>query len=349
MVVLEGVTKKYDEFSIEDLNLRIEKGEFFTLLGGSGCGKSTLLRVISGIEREFEGGIEIDGMDIRGRSTFETGLSMVFQDSLLLPNLSVEDNVAFGLKMKRIGKRERLEKARDALTELGLGGFEKRHPNDLSGGQKQRVAIARALVMEPKVLLMDEPFSALDGELRGKLQKLLKEIQKKYRSTILFVTHDRDEAFYLSDKIAVMDNGSIVQVDNPQKLYENPRDEFVARFLGINNIFKGRVSGGILRDDNFQVEVESSPSEERGVVALKAEDMRVVEKGAPESIGSSYMRGRVEDISFKSGFYHFVLEIEGKRVEVVQNRVDFHIEVGLKVKVSYKKKNIIYIKREALC
>jgi len=344
MVVLEDVTKRYEEFSIENLNLTVGKGEFFTLLGGSGCGKSTLLKTISGIESEYRGRIEIDGMDIRGKSTFETGLSMVFQDSLLLPNLNVEDNVAFGLKMKGVAKKERLAKAKETLEELGLSGFEKRHPSDLSGGQKQRVAIARALVMEPKLLLMDEPFSALDEELRGKLQKLLKEIQRKYKSTVLFVTHDRDEAFYLSDKIAIMDNGDIVQTDKPQRLYENPRNEFVARFLGINNIFAGRVSEGVLRDDKLEVEVEGSQGDDL-VIAMKAEDMRVVETTAPESESSYYMRGRVVDISFKSGFYHFYLDVEGKRVEVVQNRVDFKVETGLELKISYKKKNIIYIKR----
>lgn len=344
MVVLEDVTKKYEEFSIENLNLTVEKGEFFTLLGGSGCGKSTLLKTISGIEGEYRGRIEIDGMDIRGKSTFETGLSMVFQDSLLLPNLNVEDNVAFGLKMKGIGKRERLAKAKETLEELGLAGFEKRHPTDLSGGQKQRVAIARALVMEPKLLLMDEPFSALDEELRGKLQKLLKEIQRKHKSTILFVTHDRDEAFYLSDKIAIMDNGRIVQTDKPQRLYENPRDEFVAKFLGINNIFSGRISEGVFKDGELEVEVEGNQGDDL-VIAMKAEDMRVVETTAPESKGSCYMRGQVADISFKSGFYHFYLDVAGKRIEVVQNRVDFKVETGLELKISYKKKNIIYIKR----
>lgn len=348
MVVLEGVTKRYSEFSIENLDLKVEKGEFFTLLGGSGCGKSTLLKIISGIEGDYLGDIEIDRKNIKGKSTFETGLSMVFQDSLLLPNLSVEDNVAFGLKMKGVPKKQRLEKAREALEELGLGGFEKRHPNDLSGGQKQRVAIARALVMKPKVLLMDEPFSALDGELRTKLQKLLKSIQKNHSSTIIFVTHDRDEAFYLSDKIAVMNNGSIVQVDSPKNLYENPRNEFVARFLGINNIYTGKVTGGTMRDDNFSLKIDEKIEENEITIALKAEDMRLVESESSNK-ENSYFEGIVEDISFKSGFYHFIIVVEGRRVEVVQNRVDFTVDIGDIVKVSYKRKNIIYIGKGQLC
>lgn len=342
MVVLENVTKRYTEFCIEDLNISVQKGEFFTLLGGSGCGKSTLLKIISGIERDYSGTIEIDGKDIRGKSTFETGLSMVFQDSLLLPNLNVEDNVAFGLKMKGMGKKERLEKAKEALKELGLEGFEKRHPNDLSGGQKQRVAIARALVMEPKLLLMDEPFSALDEELRSKLQKLLKDIQRKYKSTILFVTHDRDEAFYLSDKIAVMDNGEIIQCDEPQKLYENPKNEFIARFLGIDNIISGKVVQGKLLGGPMDLDVDINDSESV-TVALKAEDMRLVSDSS-NTKDSSYFHGVVEDISFKSGFYHFYLNVNGKNFEVVQNRVDFSVNIGDTVKVSYKKRNIIHIK-----
>lgn len=344
MVVLEGVTKRYDEFSIDGLSLKVEKGEFFTLLGGSGCGKSTLLRLISGIEPQYSGSIKIDGVDIRGKSTFETGLSMVFQDSLLLPNLNVEDNVAFGLKMKGVGKKERHSKARKALSELGLQGFEKRHPSELSGGQKQRVAIARALVMEPKVLLMDEPFSALDEELREKLQRLLKTVQKRHKSTILFVTHDRDEAFYLSDKIAVMNNGSVVQQDEPQRLYENPVNEFVARFLGINNIVTGVVEDGILMDGPLKIAVEGENSHET-LIALKAEDMRINPKGGQKKAGDLFFEGRIEDISFKSGFYHFYLDVDGRKIEVIQNRVNFPVEIGLEVDIAYKKDNIIYIKR----
>ena len=344
MVVLEELVKEYEEFKIDGLDLHIKEGEFLTLLGGSGCGKSTLLRLISGIDSEYRGSIKIDGVDIRGKSTFETGLSMVFQDSLLLPNLNVEDNVAFGLKMKGISKKERLEKARKALKELGLSGFEKRHPNDLSGGQKQRVSIARALVMEPKVLLMDEPFSALDEGLREKLQKLLKKIQKNHRSTILFVTHDRDEAFYLSDRIAIMEEGRIVQLDEPQKLYENPTNKRVANFLGINNIISGTVKDNYILDGSFKLEVDTRDSDDV-IIALKAEDMRIVERECDKSKETKFFAGIIEDISFKSGFYHFFLDIDGRKIEVVQNRVDTPVHIGLEVDITYKKNNIIYIKR----
>jgi ABC-type Fe3+/spermidine/putrescine transport system ATPase subunit len=339
MVILENIGKKYKEFEISNFNLEIEKGNLITLLGESGCGKTTLLNIISGIIEDYNGEIYIDGKSTRGKSPKENGLSMVFQESLLLPNLNVEDNVAFGLKIKGVPKKERLEKARKILSELGLDGFEKRHPYDLSGGQKQRVSIARALVMEPKLLLMDEPFSALDERLRGKLQKLLKSIQKKHRTTILFVTHDRNEAFYLSDKIALMDRGRMVQFDTPQNIYEKPESVFVAKFLGINNIFPGKIKDGIFHHENINFYVDALDGEERHLV-IKAEDMRVTLDAEEHDYN---LKGKVKDISFKSGFYHFCLDVCGTDIEVIQNRVEFHVETGMEVYIKYKKENIIFI------
>ncbi|WP_319372271.1 ABC transporter ATP-binding protein [uncultured Ilyobacter sp.] len=342
MLVLKDIGKSYNKFRINDFSLKIEKGEFVTLLGESGCGKTTLLKIISGIIEDYSGEIYIDGEDVRGKSTKEKGLSMVFQDSLLLPNLNVEDNVAFGLKIMGLPKKDRIQRAREVLEELGLKGFEKRHPYDLSGGQRQRVSIARALVMEPKLLLMDEPFSALDENLRGKLQKMLKSIQRKYRSTILFVTHDRNEAFYLSDKIAIMDSGSLVQFDTPKNLYENPISTFAARFLGINNIFSGEIKKGIFYSGNIRIPVAGSDNAEKVSLALKSEDLRVTLEGKPGDV-EGILKGRVKDSSFKSGFYYFDLDIGGESIEVVQNRVEFDIENHMELYVRYNKNNIILI------
>lgn len=339
MVILENIGKKYEKFKISDFDLEIKKGELVTLLGESGCGKTTLLNIISGITEAYEGDIYIDGESIRGKTPKENKLSMVFQESLLLPNLNVEDNVAFGLKMNGIPRKERLRRAGEILQELGLEGFEKRHPYDLSGGQKQRVSIARALVMEPKLLLMDEPFSALDERLRGKLQKLLKKIQKKHRTTILFVTHDRDEAFYLSDRIALMDRGRLVQFDTPKNIYEKPRSVFVAKFLGINNIFLGEVRDKIFYHENIRFSVDLDDNKEL-YLALKSEDMRITLDG-----DGDMLRGRIEEVTFKSGFHHFYLNVGGAGIEVVQNRVDFPVELGMEVCIKYEKNNIIFIQK----
>lgn len=341
MLILKNIGKKYDDFQMENFNLEIEKGEFVTLLGESGCGKTTLLNIISGIIEDYTGEVYIQGEKTRGKSPKDKGLSMVFQDSLLLPNLNVEDNVAFGLKMMGMSKKERLKKARNVLEELGLKGFEKRHPYDLSGGQKQRVSIGRALVMEPKLLLMDEPFSALDEGLRGKLQKMLKTIQKKYRSTVLFVTHDRNEAFYLSDKIAVLDKGELAQFDTPLNIYEKPTSPFVARFIGINNIFTGKIKDGIFYSEKIKFPVDFADAE-KACLALKSEDMRVtLNSELSEEEGN--FKGKIKDSSFKSGFYYFDIDIDGESIEVVQNRVEFHIENHMELYVRYNKNNIILI------
>lgn len=345
MVILNNITKEFNEFVLKDINLEIKKGEIFTLLGGSGCGKSTLLKIISGIIKKYDGNISIDGVDGRSKNPVELGLSMVFQDSLLLPNLNVEDNIAFGLKMKGIDRNTRLKKARETLIDLDLKGFEKRHPSDLSGGQKQRVAIARALVMEPKVLLMDEPFSALDEELRGRLQKLLKKIQKKYESTILFVTHDRDEAFYLSDRIGVMNTGIIAQVGTPKEVYESPKNTYIARFLGINNIITGNLEGEFLVRDKLSIYI--GKNKDFTSLALKAEDLRVISR---DNIRDKrhLLEGVIEDYTFKSGFYHIDVIVGNTHIEVVQNRVEVDLYRGSKIAIEYNYLNNIYIKEE-LC
>jgi putative spermidine/putrescine transport system ATP-binding protein len=238
-VALEGVRKTYGEVvAIEDLTLEVRPGEFFTLLGPSGSGKTTTLRVIAGFELTDTGRVRIDGLDVTDTPPYERPVNTVFQDYALFPHMSVIDNVAYGLRVRGLPKRERRALAEQALAMVRLSGVEERRPIALSGGQRQRVALARALVNRPRVLLLDEPLGALDLKLRLQMQIELKSIQRELSEgiTFIYVTHDQDEALTMSDRIAVFSEGRVEQVGRPGEVYEHPANEFVAGFVGTSNI-----------------------------------------------------------------------------------------------------------------
>src|SRR6478672_8165830 len=238
-VCLRDVRRTYgDVVAIEDLTLDVRAGEFFTMLGPSGSGKTTTLRVIAGFEPPDTGTVELHGADVTYRPPFERPVNTVFQDYALFPHMSVLDNVAYGLRVNGVGKRERAERAQQALAMVRLPGVETRRPVALSGGQRQRVALARAIVNRPRVLLLDEPLGALDLKLRQEMQLELKSIQRELseRITFIYVTHDQDEALTMSDRIAVFNDGRIEQVGTPGEVYEQPANEFVAGFVGTSNI-----------------------------------------------------------------------------------------------------------------
>ena len=261
-VRLEAVTKRFgDVVAVRALDLDIARGEFFTLLGPSGCGKTTTLRMIAGFEEPTEGRILIDGVDVAGLPPFKRPTNTVFQSYALFPHLSVEENVAFGLKRKGVPRAEIRRRVGEELERVGLTAEAKRKPRQLSGGQQQRVALARALVNRPAVLLLDEPLGALDLKLRKALQVQLKEIQREVGITFVYVTHDQEEALTMSDRIAVMNEGVIEQIDAPEAVYERPATTFVAGFIGVSNLLPGVVvsangRGALLRlDDGTTVEV----------------------------------------------------------------------------------------------
>ncbi len=232
-VKLKKLTKKFKEvLAVGNISLDIEDGEFLTLVGPSGCGKSTTLRLIAGLENPTQGDIYIDGQKVNDLPPQKRNVSMVFQSYALFPHMSVESNLAFGLKIKKKSAREKQEKIRWAIDLLGLSGFEKRLPKELSGGERQRVALGRALVLEPKVLLLDEPLSNLDAKLRLRMRTELKRLHKKIKTTIIYVTHDQAEAMTLSDRLAVMRDGKILQVGTPEEIYQKPKDVFCAGFIG---------------------------------------------------------------------------------------------------------------------
>jgi len=282
-VRLVDLVKRFDEVTaVDGLNLAVEGGEFFSLLGPSGCGKTTTLRLIAGFEQPTSGTVLLDGVDMSRIPPHKRQVNTVFQSYALFPFLSVEDNVAFGLRYKGISKQEGRDRAREALSLVRMGGMEKRRPAQLSGGQQQRVALARALVLNPSVLLLDEPLGALDAKLRKALQIELKALQEEVGVTFIYVTHDQEEALTMSDRIAVMSNGLIEQVGSGSDVYEEPATAWVADFLGVSNMMEGRADGHTadgacrVRVGDFEFRAERGDVSASGPVKVVIRPERVV-------------------------------------------------------------------------
>jgi spermidine/putrescine transport system ATP-binding protein len=241
-VEIRGLSKRFGTTSaVDSVSLDIRRGEFFSLLGPSGCGKTTLLRMIGGFELPSAGSVRIRGVDMTRTPPYLRPVNMVFQHYALFPHLSVEENVAFGLRYRKLDRAAQARKVDETLDLVQLSGFQKRKPDELSGGQRQRVALARALAMEPEVLLLDEPLGALDQKLRKEVQVQLKHLQRDLGITFIFVTHDQEEALTMSDRIAVMNRGKVEQADEAATVFERPATEFVANFMGASNFFAARV------------------------------------------------------------------------------------------------------------
>jgi putative spermidine/putrescine transport system ATP-binding protein len=270
-VRLTEVRKTYgDVVAVERLSLEVQAGEFFTLLGPSGSGKTTTLRLIAGFELPDSGTVELHGLDVTGGAPYERAVNTVFQDYALFPHMNVLENVAYGLRVKGVGKRERRQRAVEALEMVRLPGVEGRRPIQLSGGQRQRVALARAIVNRPRVLLLDEPLGALDLKLRQAMQLELKSIQRELseRITFIYVTHDQDEALTMSDRIAVFSDGRVEQIGTPGEIYERPVNEFVAGFVGTSNLIEREGRRYTVRPEKIRLlgEQEADAADAAGIV-----------------------------------------------------------------------------------
>jgi spermidine/putrescine transport system ATP-binding protein len=282
-VQIVALTKRFDDVeAVAGIDLHIPPGEFFSILGPSGCGKTTTLRLVAGFEQPTSGSIFLDGVDVADRPPHKRNVNTVFQNYALFPFLSVADNVAFGLRYQKVGKAETTRRVGAALELVQLLGYEKRRPGQLSGGQQQRVALARALVLNPSVLLLDEPLGALDAKLRRTLQVELKTLQETVGITFLYVTHDQEEALTMSDRLAVMESGKVAQVGTPVEVYEEPADAYVADFLGVSNLMdayaSGRSPGGscALRLGDFDLAADRGTTDCTGAVKLAIRPERVV-------------------------------------------------------------------------
>ena len=317
-VALRSVTKRFDDFAaVDDIDLELAQGEFFTLLGPSGCGKTTTLRMIAGFEQPSEGEVQIDGVDVAGLPPHKRPTNTVFQSYALFPHLSVEANVAFGLKRKKVPKDEIAERVKTELERVGLAADANRRPAQLSGGMQQRVALARALVNLPKVLLLDEPLGALDLKLRKGLQIELKRIQREVGITFVYVTHDQEEALTMSDRIAVMNRGRVEQVDVPEEIYERPTTTFVAGFIGVSNLMPGSVAatGRVKLDSGPEIAADTGAlgAGEGCAAVVRPEKLRVaLAGGAPAGNGGPQVEGVVESSVYLGTATQIVVNLGGE-------------------------------------
>jgi len=331
-VRIDKVTKKFGEFvAVDDVSLNIYRGEIFCLLGGSGCGKTTLLRMMAGFETPTSGTISIDGVDITGLPPYERPVNMMFQSYALFPHMTVEQNVAFGLRQDKVPKAEIRDRVAEMLKLVHLGQFAKREPHQLSGGQRQRVALARALVKRPKLLLLDEPLAALDKKLREHTQFELLNIQDTLGVTFVVVTHDQEEAMTLATRIGVMNHGEIVQVGTPTEIYEYPGSRFVADFIGSVNLFEGR----LVEDEPDYVRVKSdelggtfhvghgvSAAPDATVwVALRPEKIHIAHE-RPDGGPDNQVQGTVAEIAYRGDQSVYLVTLaSGRQVRVTQPNI----------------------------
>lgn len=349
---LKNIKKSFtgEESVLQGISLSIAGGEFITLLGSSGCGKTTTLRIIAGLESPDEGQVFLDGKDVTDLEPNDRDVNTVFQNYALFPHMNVEENVGYGLKLKKVSKGEIKKKVSHMLELVQLSGYEKRKPSELSGGQRQRVAIARALVNNPKVLLLDEPLGALDLQLRRAMQHELKRLQKKLGITFVYITHDQEEAINMSDRIAVMNEGRFEQIGTPDEIYNHPKTSYVATFVGNANILKGKVESqtgdqALLSLEGGKVLVNTEGEKllegEEVTLAVRSENILL-----DEECGCG-MEAEVEEKTFAGGQLRMVLSLPGgEKVVASRYGIDANVKVGQKVCWRFESADAVLVDRE---
>ena len=341
-VKFENITKKFNEtVAVDNVSCSFEAGTLTTLLGPSGCGKTTSLRIIAGLERATEGKILIDNEDVTIMPATDRDVSMVFQSYALFPHMSVIENVSYGLKMINEKKEEYTEKSIETLKLVNLEGYENRMPSELSGGQQQRVAVARAIVLKPKVLLFDEPLSNLDAKLRRQVREDIREIQQKLGVTTIYVTHDQEEALAISDKVIVMNNAVIAQEGSPKDLYNNPKNKFVANFIGDANVVSAEIES---QDGNFYkiklAEMKINIISEKNMtgnisVAIRPEKININKNKSENNINA-----KVTNASFVGNSYQYILSTNIGKIYVISKDTINTFKINEEVFLSFNEKDV---------
>ena len=331
-VRLEGVVKRFGDFTaVNGVDLDVREGEFFSMLGPSGSGKTTCLRMIAGFEQPTEGRILLSGTDVSGLAPYQRDVNTVFQDYALFPHMTVLENVEYGLRVKKVPKDERQQRASEALDMVRLDQLGARKPAELSGGQRQRVALARALVNRPKVLLLDEPLGALDLKLRQAMQIELKEIQEEVRLTFIYVTHDQEEALTMSDRLAVFNHGQIEQVGSRAEVYERPSTGFVAGFVGVSNVLEGAAANQVVGDPR--------------AITIRPEKIVMAEAGRAAGPDECVATGHVGEVVYLGAITRYIVELDvgGTLVVMEQNLSTSSMEAlqvkGRAVSLVWQRKN----------
>ncbi|SVA77454.1 uncharacterized protein METZ01_LOCUS130308 [marine metagenome] len=325
LIELKNVSKYWGDIrAVEKLNINIEEGEFVVLLGPSGCGKSTTLRLIAGLENVSSGGIFIGGKNVNNIDPSSRNISMVFQSYALFPHLNVEENIIFGLKVRKVKKGDRQVKLKNVAEKVGLSNLLKRKPAELSGGQRQRVALARAIISENPICLMDEPLSNLDAKLRHQMRSEIRSLQKDLNITLIYVTHDQTEAMSMADKIVLLNEGEIVQQGRPKELYEKPENTFTAKFLG--NPPMNLINLEVEREGNYIPIFEEKyfikqKSDKKNILGIRPEDIEISKEGIKCTINDLDYQGSDVVLSLQLGGQEIFARIDSKKVEELDNHV----------------------------
>lgn len=335
---IQDLTQSYQNIHVlEHLSINVEEGKFISLLGPSGCGKSTLLRSICGLLRADSGKIIVDGKDITYESVQKRNIGMVFQSYALFPNMTVYENIAFGLKVQKIKPDEIKKKVLYYLDLVSLNGKENRYPNELSGGQQQRVALARAIVNHPKILLLDEPLSALDAQIRRRLRGLIRELQQKLKMTVLFVTHDQEEAIAISDYIYVMNNGKFEQSDTPEDLYLRPKTKFVAGFIGNYNLLTHQQLIDVLEQSDNNGKIEKAD-----VYAIRPEAFMKQPAGNSECVT---LKGVVKEKNMIGNTIRYAIDVHDVTITYeMLHQPESHSELGQEVTLYLRHSDVLPLK-----